>query len=963
MNNLKRVLSLGLTGAMLSGMMLVGASAADYKDFTDKDEIKNTEAVSTMTLLGVIAGKDTGAFDPAGTVTRAEMAKMITVALHGGKDPVLGIKSTPSYSDIKGNWAESYIEYCSSQGIISGQGDGTFNPGGTVTGSQAAKMMLTAMGYDATVYNFTGVDWEINVNAEANKADVELYDNLDDLNPSEGLSRDDAAQLIYNGIQAPTMTKTPSKTGANGEVEYTYNLNGKSLLKSAFKVDTNYGQLVNVDEDKLSISFDATYANKASGSMTSFRKVATDYTEYLGYTVKVLYKANDDVVGVAPVDDNVVYTTAMSGIEAKGDNNEKVKFDGSTYTMEQLVIGGSASAGWTISNTAKNIDVVTIAHDGSVSTSTGNAATFTTGNKSSYNTVTFIDNDGDGVLEYAVIREMVPGKVTYSNSSEIIAAGTTYDRDDDNIADGIAKDDYVVTFYNPFTDNYTVEKLEKNTGVVSINADTTKYMFDGTWYHRGAATLSDTPSAGDTYDYYTYNGVIVNTVLSETNTSVSNLAMILNLNSALSNQARIMYSDGTKKIVDVVSDDYSASDVDFGSLAAATLYTVTETSKGYSFKAIADTQKIGSYTFHAGAANDVVLGSGGTMGSGSTYGIDDTAVVYVYGGTTLNDGKIMTGKQLKTLTAGAAKGNVLTTSAGFFTSKVSGLTRASIIAVKLENTTDALPGGSAVGSNYGLIVSAGYDLDSNYVQYTIWTGEENVVVKEKGATASLRPQFAVVTYEKIGADNVIEDVTVPTLATSYADNQTVIGSVYSVSDGKLWYSDTGSLDITGKTVYMTYDSSTTTADEIGKANIDLQQADIAVGTTRVPNVKFIGETGDLKFVLIDVKNKVQDKLAKDAYGFTAPASTTIQTDGTLTFSKSTGIMAGETLTITVSVPATKAIAGGTLTLTNALNTADNSTTITIAPIDNSGTAAGGAAKTVTYSVVADGVGNITVSFA
>ena len=96
MNNLKRVLSLGLTGAMLSGMMLVGASAADYKDFTDKDEIKNTEAVSTMTLLGVIAGKDTGAFDPAGTVTRAEMAKMITVALHGGKDPVLGIKSTPS---------------------------------------------------------------------------------------------------------------------------------------------------------------------------------------------------------------------------------------------------------------------------------------------------------------------------------------------------------------------------------------------------------------------------------------------------------------------------------------------------------------------------------------------------------------------------------------------------------------------------------------------------------------------------------------------------------------------------------------------------------------------------------------------------------------------------------------------------------------------------------------------------
>ncbi len=92
MRNLKRALSLVMAAAMLIGMMVVSASAADnYEDFTDKDEIQNTEAVATMVSLGVINGKEDGSyFDPTGIVTRAEMAKLIAVSLNGGKDPVLG---------------------------------------------------------------------------------------------------------------------------------------------------------------------------------------------------------------------------------------------------------------------------------------------------------------------------------------------------------------------------------------------------------------------------------------------------------------------------------------------------------------------------------------------------------------------------------------------------------------------------------------------------------------------------------------------------------------------------------------------------------------------------------------------------------------------------------------------------------------------------------------------------------
>ena len=69
MKNLKRVLSLALTGVMLVGMMAIGASAVD---FTDGEDIVHTEAVNTMAALNIINGKDDGSFDPKATVTRAQ---------------------------------------------------------------------------------------------------------------------------------------------------------------------------------------------------------------------------------------------------------------------------------------------------------------------------------------------------------------------------------------------------------------------------------------------------------------------------------------------------------------------------------------------------------------------------------------------------------------------------------------------------------------------------------------------------------------------------------------------------------------------------------------------------------------------------------------------------------------------------------------------------------------------------
>ena len=75
-------------------------------------------------------------------------------------------------TDVKGHWAESYINYCYSLGIIAGRGNGKFDPSATVTALEAAKMLLVAVGYDPAIEGFEGADWAINVSVRADEQGI-----------------------------------------------------------------------------------------------------------------------------------------------------------------------------------------------------------------------------------------------------------------------------------------------------------------------------------------------------------------------------------------------------------------------------------------------------------------------------------------------------------------------------------------------------------------------------------------------------------------------------------------------------------------------------------------------------------------------------------------------------------------------------------------------------------------------
>lgn len=194
---MKKLLSLALCLA-LALSLTVGSASAAY--FVDQEDIQHSEAADNCVDLNIIGGYADGTFRPKDNVTRAELSKMLSVALNGGSTPVLtGTGST--FTDSKGHWAAQYIEYCVQRDIVAGVGGGRFNPNGYVTGTQAAKMLLVLLGFDPAAQGYVGSSlWAENINTDA--SDVGLYDGLGSFDPSSPLTRDQAAQMIWNALNS-----------------------------------------------------------------------------------------------------------------------------------------------------------------------------------------------------------------------------------------------------------------------------------------------------------------------------------------------------------------------------------------------------------------------------------------------------------------------------------------------------------------------------------------------------------------------------------------------------------------------------------------------------------------------------------------------------------------------------------------------------------------------------------------
>ena len=182
MSTLKKLLAITLALAMV---LSVSAFAGMYSAKTYKDAAKINgdceEAVELMYALDIMSGNNNGEFMPEKTITRAEVAKMIFVILNYGKTDASAWVGAKMFDDVAaGSWYEGYVNYCAAMGIVAGYGNGKFGPADVVTGSQVAKMLLTAIGEDSIAI-CSECDYRANMEAAESIIEVKRHDVSDEL--------------------------------------------------------------------------------------------------------------------------------------------------------------------------------------------------------------------------------------------------------------------------------------------------------------------------------------------------------------------------------------------------------------------------------------------------------------------------------------------------------------------------------------------------------------------------------------------------------------------------------------------------------------------------------------------------------------------------------------------------------------------------------------------------------------
>ena len=250
MRNLKRALSLGLTAAMISGLMVMGSSAASYADVTSED---NQEAIEVLEAVGIMIGDENGDFNPDQNVTRNEMAVVMSNLMEYN---VASYKDTSPFTDVP-SWAEPYVAACWTNGITAGTSDTTYGGDQTVTTAQAALMIMKALGYFQYSSDF-GSDWQLSTVSQGNK--IDLFNDVTS-GVKEAMTRNDVAQLVLNGLESGTVEAETSGSITVGDttivsgVKYNYITSGQSYayainpaLETNNDATTSSGSIVELGE-------------------------------------------------------------------------------------------------------------------------------------------------------------------------------------------------------------------------------------------------------------------------------------------------------------------------------------------------------------------------------------------------------------------------------------------------------------------------------------------------------------------------------------------------------------------------------------------------------------------------------------------------------------------------------------------------------------------------------------------
>ena len=860
----KKVLSLVLCVAVMLSVMVMGAGAA----FSDQDKIENTEAVDACSALNIIGGYEDGSYHPERNIKRSEITKMICVALNGGKEPNVSTNVTPTFNDVRGTnaaWAEGYIESCVAQGIISGVGGGRFSPNGNVTGTQLAKMLLVSLGYNANTEEFVGNAWATNVNVRASQKG--LYEGLESMDTSAAITRDNAAQMVWNAMNAYEVEyKTTIVTGEDGKLETIVTVQDKvvgdnddkiTLLEDKYDAKAITGTLTKVKQDNGKSTYNITIENAKynggtyNGGTVSYTDVSKDYSDLLYQNVRVLVKPDKNgkdavVYGVYATGKNTVQTGLLADLKMDG---TKAKLDGTKYDL--------ANTNTVYVDGVKQSDNIKTW----LTTNGEGNATYGKGSEVELLAV-------DGTSDYSILKVTTfeVKEITYVGS-DYVTAGTKYSDDDYVISDGLKKGDYaLISKGSNYADSKgRIEKATVVEGKVTSTKGSDEVMIDGTWYTMNTGVTA--PKLNASAKLVLVNGYVyaVDTVTAGSS-DVALVVEVGNSNTVGSKyyQARLILADGTDKVVNIEKNDGNDQALDSKNFAGYSnklaAYDVSKDVYTLTFITTASDQKdMAGYENFYYAEDATIDGSvrtsnvkGFTGASDNTYKetvnrayFDDNATVFVKYKN--DDYKVVTGEA-------ARKWDEITPSmVRMLTEEKSNSQYIGVAYVDLGEKN--VPGGS--DKTYAVALDDSYTSKIDGTTYTIvkaWNGTEETEYKYEGTLSGGIKKGSVFEYSSNGDGTV--DIDKLTATTTQV-------KTYDKGSGEITFADTVT-NLTGSnakidakdTTVLFVDSDAAT----GETNGEIQLAPEFNGdaTNHDDNVTVYVDSGDdcITLIVVDVQNKM-----------------------------------------------------------------------------------------------------------
>jgi hypothetical protein len=142
----------------------------DGSVFTDvKAGSTYDEALTYLKEQGIVSGYEDGSFKPGNTINRAEFTKIITGAVSDQEDLdncmanyasqgsyMVRVFKDVTFAMVGGNepeWFFNYVCVAKLKGLVGGYADGSFKPSQNINFVEAAKIIVTALGYETGITN------------------------------------------------------------------------------------------------------------------------------------------------------------------------------------------------------------------------------------------------------------------------------------------------------------------------------------------------------------------------------------------------------------------------------------------------------------------------------------------------------------------------------------------------------------------------------------------------------------------------------------------------------------------------------------------------------------------------------------------------------------------------------------------------------------------------------------------